>query len=136
MELKNLAVPAVYALIAFLGYPSQLLFQHLDPGPLTRNELILANVLLVCIFVTYTQSVFVDPGAIPRSSGDDGHGKEAFERKERGSIGAKEEEVVGSGGGGGGGKKGAEGGQPRTKWCRKCDAVKPPRAHHCKECKR
>jgi palmitoyltransferase len=22
------------------------------------------------------------------------------------------------------------------KWCRKCDAPKPPRAHHCKECKR
>lgn len=122
----------MYALITFLGYPSQLLFQHLDPGPLTRNELILANVLLVCIFVTYTKTVFVDPGTIPRSSGDDGDGKEAFERKERGSV-AAEEEVVGSGGGG---KKSGEGGQLRTKWCRKCDAVKPPRAHHCKECKR
>lgn len=25
--------------------------------------------------------------------------------------------------------------QPR-KWCRKCNAAKPPRAHHCRECKR
>jgi palmitoyltransferase len=24
----------------------------------------------------------------------------------------------------------------RQRWCRKCDAYKPPRAHHCKTCKR
>jgi palmitoyltransferase len=29
-----------------------------------------------------------------------------------------------------------DGKQSRQRWCRKCDAVKPPRAHHCKECKR
>jgi palmitoyltransferase len=28
----------------------------------------------------------------------------------------------------------ATGAKPR--WCRKCEAVKPPRAHHCKICKR
>lgn len=24
----------------------------------------------------------------------------------------------------------------KLRWCRKCEAVKPPRAHHCKICKR
>lgn len=25
---------------------------------------------------------------------------------------------------------------PAQRWCKKCDAVKPPRAHHCKQCGR
>lgn len=116
MELNQIAVPAVYALIAFLGYPSQILFLYLEPGPLTKNELILSNLALVFIFITYTQSVFVDPGRIPKknSNGDE---------KDHGKLNGNPEEE----------KK--ETGQ-RTKWCRKCDAAKPPRAHHCKECKR
>jgi palmitoyltransferase len=39
---------------------------------------------------------------------------------------------------------GAEGGDDEddiilekgVRWCKKCDAVKPPRAHHCKKCGR
>ena len=120
MELNQIAVPGVYALIFFLGYPSQALFYYLDPAPLTKNELILSNVLLVCIFITYTQSVFVDPGTIPKKEGDE-----------------REKELAGVNGSGSteklGGKKGSA---QRTKWCRKCDAAKPPRSHHCKECKR
>jgi palmitoyltransferase len=119
MEFNQLAVPAVYVLIFFLGYPSQILFIYLDPAPLTKNELVLANVLLVCIFITYSKSVFVDPGTIPKRDGD--------------GDGRKVGSVVDGDGMGNGGKKGT--GQ-RTKWCRKCDAAKPPRAHHCKECKR
>lgn len=120
MELNQLAVPAVYALIFLLGYPSQALFLYLDPAPLTKNELIWANVLLVCIFITYTQSVFVDPGTIPKKEGD-----------------GKEKELGGVIGNGGAEKlDGKKGTGHRTKWCRKCNAAKPPRAHHCKECKR
>ncbi|UPX11799.1 Protein S-acyltransferase [Ascochyta rabiei] len=106
--LSQLAVPSVYVLIFFLGYPSQWLLQHLEPGPLTKKELIASNVILVLIWITYTRSVFVDPGTIPREwageavSGADGKEEMAKSRK----------------------------------WCRKCDAAKPPRAHHCKECKR
>jgi palmitoyltransferase len=122
MELSKIAVPAVYALIFFLGYPSQYpLFYYLDPAPLTKKELIWANVLLVCIFVTYTQSVFVDPGTIPR--------KEQRDEKQEGVNG-------GSGNDGKEKVEGKKGTGQRTKWCRKCDAAKPPRAHHCKECKR
>ncbi|KAF2636116.1 palmitoyltransferase pfa4 [Massarina eburnea CBS 473.64] len=117
MELNHFAVPGVYILITFLGYPSQILFLYLDPGPLSKNELILSNILLACIFITYTQSVFVDPGTIPNKKG-----KENEDGKEQGGLN-----------GNGSGEKST--GQ-RTKWCRRCDAAKPPRAHHCKECKR
>lgn len=113
MELNQVAVPAVYALISFLGYPSQILLSYLDPGPLTKNELILSNTALVLIYITYTKSVFVDPGRIPKG----------WEKKD----GEEPRKMNGNG------EK--KGGQSR-KWCRKCDAPKPPRTHHCKECKR
>ncbi|KAF2831301.1 zf-DHHC-domain-containing protein [Ophiobolus disseminans] len=110
MELSHLAVPSVYGLIFFLGYPSQWMLMHLEPSPLTKNELIAANVILVLILVTYTQSVFVDPGTIP---------KDWAETQEQGVSDEKKEVAKKS-----------------RKWCRKCDAAKPPRAHHCKACKR
>ncbi|KAF2869315.1 DHHC palmitoyltransferase-domain-containing protein [Massariosphaeria phaeospora] len=108
MELSRLAVPSVYGLILFLGYPSQWLLLHLEPWPLSKNQLIHTNLVLVCIFITYTKTVFVDPGTFPRKK-DDG-----------------EELSVGNG----------CGKEKARKWCRKCNAAKPPRAHHCKECKR
>ena len=65
-QIQNLAVPSVYLLILFLGYPSQYLLMHLEPRPLTKNEIWAANVLLVLIFITYTRSVFVDAGTVPK----------------------------------------------------------------------
>src|SRR4051794_8625162 len=108
MELSHLAVPSVYGLIFFLGYPSQWMLMHLEPGPLTKNELIASNVILVVIFITYTQSVFVDPGTIPQNWAENQEQRVSDEKKE---IARKS-----------------------RKWCRKCDAAKPPRAHHCKAC--
>lgn len=112
--LSQLAVPFVYGLIFFLGYPSQWMLMQLEPGPLTKNELIVSNVILVLIWITYTKSVFVDPGTIP----NDWVEKELGNEKER--VSEKEGDAVAK----------------SRKWCRKCDAAKPPRAHHCKECKR
>lgn len=110
MELSNLAVPFVYALIAFLAYPSQWLMMYLEPGPLTKNELITTNVLVVLIFITYTKSVFVNPGVIPKNwAGEEEDGKQSGDGENVGKS---------------------------KKWCRRCDAAKPPRAHHCKQCKR
>jgi len=111
MELNQIAVPGVYLLILFLGYPSQILFYYLDPAPLTKNELVVSNVLLIFIFITYTQSIFVDPGQISKTNSQE---------NERVDVVAVK---IGDG-------------LRRTKWCRKCDAAKPARAHHCKECKR
>jgi palmitoyltransferase len=110
MELSQLAVPSVYLLILFLGYPTQWLLMRLEPHPLTKNELIFSNIILPLIFITYTKSVFVDPGTIPK---DWAEKEEAGESEEKKQISAKS-----------------------RKWCRKCDAAKPPRAHHCKACKR
>jgi palmitoyltransferase len=110
MELSQLAVPSVYVLIFFLGYPSQWLLMHFEPRPLTKNELIFSNVILALIFITYTKSVFVDPGTIPKDWAEKQHLGVSEETKQ---IAAKS-----------------------TKWCRKCEAPKPPRAHHCKACKR
>jgi palmitoyltransferase len=110
MELSHLAVPSVYTLIFFLGYPSQWLLMRLEPRPLTKNELIYANIILPLILLTYSKSVFVDPGTIP---------KNWAEKQEVGESAEKREQSAKS-----------------RKWCRKCDAAKPPRAHHCKACKR
>lgn len=101
-------MPSVYLLIFFLGYPSQWLLVQLEPRPLTKNELIFANVILVLIFITYTKSVFVDPGRIP---------PDWAEKQEPGYSSSPPQKTT-------------------RKWCRKCSAPKPPRAHHCKACKR
>lgn len=113
MELSHLAVPSVYFLIFFLGYPSQWLLMHLEPAPLTKKEIIASNVILTLIWITYTRSVFVDPGSIARDW------VEQLELEKEG-VKLEEKEAVGK----------------SKKWCRKCDAAKPPRAHHCKECRR
>lgn len=112
--LSRFAVPFVYGLVFVLGYPSQWLLMHLDPGPLTQNELIAANVTLILIWITYTKSVYVDPGTIPKDWAEKelGAGKALVSEKEQDAV------------------------VKSRKWCRKCDAPKPPRAHHCKECKR
>ncbi|ORY19399.1 DHHC palmitoyltransferase-domain-containing protein [Clohesyomyces aquaticus] len=107
MELSALAVPSVYGLISFLAYSSQWLLLYLDPEPISKKQLIRFNVLLVCLLITYTRAVIVDPGRIPRSP-------------------EKEEDNI----------DGKDSGKGRKRWCRKCKATKPPRSHHCKECKR
>ncbi len=114
MELSQLAVPFVYGLVFFLGVPSQWLLMHLEPQPLTKNEIITLNATLVLIVITYTQSVYVDPGGIPK----DWVEKQEL-RNQKGETAAEKEAIVKS-----------------RKWCRRCDAAKPPRAHHCKTCKR
>lgn len=111
MELGQLAVPAVYVLISFLAYSSQWLLLYLEPYPLERKQLIRFNGLLIALLITYSRSVLVDPGRILAIES----GQEKGERVDDAN-----------------GNKAAQ----SRKWCRKCNAVKPPRAHHCRECKR
>ncbi|KAF1836685.1 zf-DHHC-domain-containing protein [Decorospora gaudefroyi] len=118
MEISQLAVPSVYILILFLGYPSQWLLTRLEPAPLTRNELIASNLILVLILITYTKSVFVDPGTIPKDWTEKHELRGTDEKEERGNG------------------ENAAAVKSTRKWCRKCEAAKPSRAHHCKECKR
>ncbi|KAM0245572.1 hypothetical protein ACHAQJ_010527 [Trichoderma viride] len=97
--IQSLAVPAVCLLIAFLSYFSQLLFNQstLDPGPLSRTESVIFNVLLLCLWLSYFKAVTVDPG------------RYIFE-----------DQVI----------------EANKRWCKKCQAPKPPRAHHCRHCNR
>lgn len=107
MGLPGVSVPSVYTLMIFLAYSSQWLFLSLEPEPLSTKQLVRFNVLLICLLISYTKAVFVDPGHVPKRYGED------LEKE------MEKKTLV----------------QPK-KWCRKCNAAKPPRAHHCKECKR
>ncbi|OBT69944.1 hypothetical protein VE03_00622 [Pseudogymnoascus sp. 23342-1-I1] len=113
--LKKLAVPFVCSLIAFLSYSSQYLFYHLEPGPLTTKEAAWFNTLILCIWLTYERACRVDPGRLPKSLAESG----ARDGEETGKT-----------------TDAPANAQRAGNWCNKCDAVKPPRAHHCRQCNR
>ncbi|KAL6877005.1 zf-DHHC domain-containing protein [Trichoderma novae-zelandiae] len=97
--IEALAVPAVCALIVFLSYFTQYIFRDPDllPGPPSRDETVVFNTLLLCLWFSYFRAVTVDPGRYA-------FGEQVLEADGR--------------------------------WCKKCQAPKPPRAHHCRHCKR
>ncbi len=105
--LQRLAVPGVSLLIAFLSYGSQLLFPGIDPGPLTSQQKLIFNALVACLWISYARAVLTDPGHVPA-----GWKPEVIADDEEGPL------------------------LLRQRLCRRCDAPKPPRAHHCKVCKR
>lgn len=107
--LQRLAPPGVTLLVAFLAYSSQYLFHAIEPGPLRPGDAYLFNALVASLLVCYWRTCFTDPGRIPRDwwEGEDGEGD--------GDDGVKAQ---------------------RQRWCRRCETFKPPRAHHCKTCKR
>lgn len=106
-SISKLAIPAVSVLIAFLAYTSQYFFLHFEPVPLTRDETWKINIFALCIWICYYRTCFVDPGRLPKA-------------EERPKPKEQEGEALAG----------------RQRWCRRCEAYKPPRAHHCKTCKR
>lgn len=106
----SFAIPAVSLLIFFLSYTSQYLFYYLQPGPLSRGEALLFNGCVLAIWWCYDQACTVDPG------------RKGWVHKVT-ANGDKSE---------GNGPKLEKG----MRWCKKCEAVKPPRAHHCRQCGR
>jgi len=105
-SLRRLAVPGVSVLVVFLAYGSQLLFPSINPGPLTSQQKVVFNTLVACIWLSYARAVLTDPGHVPPD-----WKPESTADDEEGPL-------------------------LRQRHCRKCDALKPPRAHHCKVCKR
>ncbi|OJJ63044.1 hypothetical protein ASPSYDRAFT_145575 [Aspergillus sydowii CBS 593.65] len=106
-SISRLAIPSVCTLIAFLAYTSQYFFLYFQEAPLTKDEVWRINILATCIWVCYYRSCTVDPGHVPKGwAPSDGKQLEADQ---------------------------ASG---RQRWCRRCEAFKPPRAHHCKTCRR
>ncbi|KAI0422730.1 DHHC palmitoyltransferase-domain-containing protein [Xylaria grammica] len=146
--LQRLAVPFASLLIAILGYGSQWLFAtspDLEPGPLTPTQTRIFNTLLVCLWWTYWRACTVDPGRyeFPRSISKKEDGKAAAERskgEKDTTIHSSEDEddgdQAGSHGSGGDTLNDPVRVSARRRWCRKCAAPKPPRAHHCKGCGR
>ncbi|KAH8883817.1 zf-DHHC-domain-containing protein [Thozetella sp. PMI_491] len=113
--LQILAVPAVCVLISFLAYYSQYLFatsENLLPGPLSRSESILFNVLLVCLWWTYYRACAVDPGRYTFPATSPTHPSVLAPATNPAT------------------------GVPGVRWCKKCRAPKPLRAHHCRHCGR
>lgn len=108
--IEDLAVPAVSILISFLAYTSQFLFYHIEPGPLSQKEALWFNVCVAAIWWSYYNACTTDPG------------RKGWVERFAMKSGEKD-----------GGELHLEKG---TRWCKKCEAVKPPRAHHCKKCKR
>jgi palmitoyltransferase len=111
-SLEDLAIPGVSILILFLAYTSQYLFYYIEPGPLTKTEAIWFNVFVLGIWWCYDRACFVEAGPkgwVGKVIRDEGE-----------SDDEAEDRVL---------KKG-------MRWCKKCDAVKPPRAHHCRKCGR
>ncbi|KAI1209267.1 zf-DHHC-domain-containing protein [Annulohypoxylon truncatum] len=129
-SLQRLAVPAVCLLIAFESYTPQWLFANapdLAPGPLTPTENYIFNGLILCLWYTYYKACTVDPGryVFPSSI--------KKKRKEKAISSDAEEEAEEMGR-----EIGVGVGAGRTqirRWCKKCSAPKPPRAHHCRTCK-
>ena len=109
LSVQRLARPAVFCLVSFLAYGSQLLLRYSKLYNLTSQQTFAFNILVLCIWICYWRACYTNPGEVPASWTPDA--------------------VVGGNG------------EPQTirqrqRWCRKCKHFKPPRAHHCKTCKR
>lgn len=113
-NLRSFFIPAVCLLIFFLGYTSQWLLntaEYLEPGPLTQRETAIFNTLLICVWWTYYKACTISPGRYDFPS-------------PKSSDSAKPDDAPPTT-------------TPTTtaRWCKKCAAPKPLRAHHCKHCK-
>jgi len=107
--LSRWAVLGVSSLISFLSYSSQWLFLYIEPSPLNSQQILKFNCLVLCIWVCYARACLTDPGRVPEEWKPEFSEDTASSRNES---------------------------SYRYRWCRKCEALKPPRAHHCRVCKK
>ncbi|KAE8369766.1 Palmitoyltransferase [Aspergillus caelatus] len=106
-HISRLAIPSVCALISFLAYTSQYFFKYFEAAPLREHEIWRINIFALCIWICYYRACTVDPGRVPR----DWRPQDVKQLE-------------------------ADRASGRQRWCRRCEAFKPPRAHHCKTCQR
>ncbi|TVY84962.1 Palmitoyltransferase pfa4 [Lachnellula suecica] len=114
---EQLAIPAVSILIFFLAYTSQYLFYYIEPGPLKGAEFWWFNGFVLAIWWCYDRACFVDPGP---KGWVERYALDVSEEDENEEDDNEDELSLAKG----------------LRWCKKCKAVKPPRAHHCKKCGR
>lgn len=123
---KGLFIPSVCLLIAFLGYTSQWLFnttEYLEPGPMTKRETTIFNILLVCIWSTYYKACTVPPGRyhFPDPDKLDKPNPSSTDKPSSSSSSFSTTEPP------------INQALP-ARWCKKCASPKPLRAHHCRHC--
>jgi palmitoyltransferase len=109
--LQRLSPPAVTVLVCFLAYSSQFLFHHLEPGPLQSQEAYVFNASVVSLLICYWRTCLTHPGRIPQDWHETLNHTTSAQRSA------------------------TQAAAQSNRWCRKCEAFKPPRAHHCKSCK-
>lgn len=139
-DYQSFFVPAVCLLVIFLGYSSQWLFyvaENLEPGPMTQRETAIFNILLACLWLTYYKACTVPPGRYdflsqpttqPKKPDDpppptkkDGESPSSNKTTDTPTTQPDSETKAIA--------------TTTTRWCKKCDAPKPLRAHHCRLCK-
>ncbi|KAK4952385.1 Palmitoyltransferase [Elasticomyces elasticus] len=108
--IQRVAPVASTIIISSLAYPSQWLFYYIEPGPLRKGDAYIFNLLVASALFCYYRACFTDPGSIPSD----------WQNIVRlnGSVSDAAQLPL------------------QQRWCRKCEMYKPPRAHHCKTCKR
>ena len=109
--LSRSAVPGVATLIIYLAYGSQWLFRYIEPYTMELDQVLGFNVLIGCVWICYVRACFTDPGNVPIN----------WKPTRTNDTPIASSEVVVA---------------TKPRWCRKCETLKPPRAHHCKQCGR
>lgn len=110
-SVTQLALPGVVLLILFLAYGSQILLSFTEPGPLEQKQTFIFNAFVGCIWLCYGRACFTDPGRVP---------SDWTSSQSKVQVSASPKLPI----------------EKRQRWCRRCEAFKPPRAHHCKVCQR
>ncbi|KAF8431360.1 DHHC palmitoyltransferase-domain-containing protein, partial [Terfezia claveryi] len=130
--ISRLLVVFVCILILSLAYPTQYVFLHpynrLYAPWWTGLHTLWFNFCVLSIWISYARSVGTDPGGLP--GGKDGVGLWVPDGADELGNGDKREEDVGRM------KTGKLWGKGVGRWCKKCEAWKPPRCHHCRKCGR
>ena len=109
-RLPFLAPVAVSSLIAVLAYASQVLFLRIEPHSLEITQAYTFNILVGCLWICYARACLVNPGHVPINWHP---------------VNSEVDQNTSN-----------EAALARNRWCRKCQAFKPPRTHHCKMCQR
>ena len=91
-------------------YIAVALFQNRARTASKRRRVLLHTLLCASLLMCYWRTCFTDPGQIPKD----------WQEKLVSDDGSSRDAQV----------------SQRQRWCRKCESFKPPRAHHCKTCKR
>uniref|UniRef100_A0A2P2K8J5 S-acyltransferase n=2 Tax=Rhizophora mucronata TaxID=61149 RepID=A0A2P2K8J5_RHIMU len=133
----SLPVTAVVLAIGYIYFSTVFVFIErwfgLTSSPGIMNASVFTAVALMCVF-NYAVAIFTDPGRVPSTympDVEDSHNSvhEIKRKDQRGTVVGQSKAIIDLEI-----KDIKDGGDLR--YCQKCSHLKPPRAHHCRICKR